>query len=353
MSAVPERPLHGRGAGPADEPRRPAEPPVPAPVARQAVEWLLRLQEGGPAEADREAWLRWRRADPLHEQAWQRIEGVNARLRGSNAPLASAVAQAKLDVETADSGRRRSLRRLSVLLLGGGGAAWLLHGQGAWPLLLADHRTAVGEQRTLTLPDGATLVLNTATAVDVRYTDSERRLVLHRGEIYLGTAPDSAPRARPFRVETAQGRVTPLGTRFSVRRHEAASEVAVFEGAVEIRPREAAAAALRLGAGQRARFSADAAGAPQAAEPTATAWTRGTLVAMSMRLDDFLAELARYSTDTLACDPAVAGLRVSGSYPTADLDRVLQTLPRVLPVELKVTPRFWGGRTLQVLPAGA
>src|SRR5690606_11580505 len=79
----------------------------------------------------------------------------------------------------------------------------------------ADYRTATGEQRRSVLADGTQLQLNTASAVDVAYDANSRRLVLREGEILITTAPD--PAGRPFFVQTPQGIVQALGTRFSVR----------------------------------------------------------------------------------------------------------------------------------------
>ncbi|HGY5781881.1 TPA: iron dicitrate transport regulator FecR, partial [Serratia marcescens] len=49
----------------------------------------------------------------------------------------------------------------------------------------------------------------------------------------------------------------------------------------------------------------------------------------------------------LSCDPAVAGLRVSGSFPLSDTDRALALLRQTLPVRLQSFTRYW----LQIVPA--
>jgi transmembrane sensor len=80
---------------------------------------------------------------------------------------------------------------------------------------------------------------------------------------------------------------------------------------------------------------------PTPVNDTATAWTDGMLVASGMRLADFLAELSRHRPGYLGCDPAIAGLRVSGTYPLADTDRILDTLRTTLPVEIHFRTRYW------------
>ncbi|KAG0759335.1 hypothetical protein G6F57_017955 [Rhizopus arrhizus] len=60
-----------------------------------------------------------------------------------------------------------------------------------------------------------------------------------------------------------------------------------------------------------------------------------------MRLDAFVAELARYRSGLLRCDPAVADLRVSGVFSLRDTDRALDNLTRGLPVTVAYRSRYW------------
>jgi len=76
-------------------------------------------------------------------------------------------------------------------------------------------------------------------------------------------------------------------------------------------------------------------------DENADAWARGQLVADEQRLGDFLAELGRYRPGLLRVDPRIAGLRLSGVFPLADTDRILDTLPSVLPVRLQWRTRYW------------
>ena len=164
-------------------------------------------------------------------------------------------------------------------------------------------------------------------------------LELVRGEILVQTAPDSLH--RPFIVQTAMGAVQALGTRFTVRERASGIEVGVLQGAVQLRPAHAPHAAQRIAAGEQGTFTAQQAVHSGALDTAASAWAEGMLVASRMRLEDFLAELGRYRRGRLGCDPAVAGLHVSGAYPLADTDRVLAALTSSLPVEIHSFSRYW------------
>lgn len=318
--------------------------PVPPEVARRAVEWLVALQGDPASERQRAEWARWRAADPQHEEAWQRIEALNGRIAALAAPGTAAIAQTALAPRAA---RRRRVGQALAVLCMGGGAAFGVQRHAPWRQWTADLRTGVGERRSLALADGTQLVLNTASAVDVRYGAGERRLRLLAGEIAVTTARDAA--ARPFLVETDQGEAQALGTRFVVRAAaRGRTRITVYEGAVRLRPLDDPHATLVLQAGQQASLDSRSIGPAQPAHEDAGAWVDGMLVARDMPLADVLAELARYSPHPLGCDPAVAQLRVSGSYPVADVGRVLDVLSATLALQVETVTRFWGHQTVRV-----
>lgn len=302
-------------------------------VARRAVQWWLALHGGDATAAQLHAWQRWRAENAEHERAWQRIEAVSGQLAGIPPPLASAALAAPAGAQ-----RRRAVRLLTALVVAGGSAA-LLRQAPVWQSWNADASTATGERRSLRLPDGGTLVLNTDSAIKLRYDASARAVQLLRGEVLLQTAPDA--QRRPFLVHTADGTARALGTRFIVRQRDGFVQVGVLEGAVELRPAAAHGQARVLQAGEEGSFTRDGLGAAHALDAGAGAWVDGMLVAAHMRLDAFLLELSRHRRGHLACDPALAHLLVSGAYPLADTDRALLALVEALPVELHYLTRFW------------
>ncbi|MBZ8140540.1 histidine kinase [Rubrivivax gelatinosus] len=314
-------------------------PEVAPEVARRAVQWLVDLQSGQASERTRRAHQAWLARDPEHARAWAHIEAVNQRLR--SAAGASAIAQATLAPQRSRQ-RRRALEGLAVLLFAGG-AAWQLEQRRPWHDWLADERTGVGERRTLTLADGSELALNTDSALQLRFSAVERRLLLLRGELLLSTGADPGA-ARPLVVETEYGELRPLGTRFGVRLLDDACRVDVFDGAVALLPAGAAdrsRPARVLQAGERACFTRTGVGATEPAHEADSAWSDGVLAVSGLPLAEFLAELGRHRRGHLGCDAAVAGLRVSGTYPLADTERVLDLLRSALPVEIHYATRWW------------
>lgn len=316
-------------------------------IADQAADWLTLLMSGEATDEDRQRWQQWRASHPDHERAWQHIESVTGRLKVMEphaaykvlSPYTSSAGQPTLR----NPGRRKVMR---LLLWGGIASATSLLASRAPVVqqMAADYRTGTGEQRTVTLADGTAITLNTASAIDVRF-DGQRRLVrLLAGEVLIVTghaANDGNAGTRPFVVETAEGRVRALGTRFTVRQQGDSTQVVVLESAVEIAASEAAGEPRLLRAGEQATFTSVSIDATQAASEQASAWARGQLVADEMRLGDFITELGRYRPGLVRCAPEVADLRFSGVFPLHDTDRILATLPSVLPVQVMLRTRYW------------
>lgn len=321
-------------------PLTPEAGPLDVDIIAQASEWFVRLQDDG-SPAAREECANWRAAHPDHELAWQRLSAFGRDLRASAPPQAAATLdQARADIQRQ---RRAGLKWLFGIGLGVGITwHWRAPLGDVLPLhALADFSTGPGERRTLTLADGTQLTLNSNSAADVAIDAQRRHVSLRRGEIMIATAPDAA--GRPFIVGTGHGDVAPVGTRFTVRRLEADGHpirVAVFEGAVDIRPQNGSPA-QRLHAGKQAEFTETGIQPETDLHPADAAWTQGMLVASRMPLGQFIAELARHRSGRLHCDPAAADLLVTGAFPLDDSDRILATLEQVLPVRAEYRTRYW------------
>lgn len=318
--------------------------PIGEAVAQQSAQWLTLLMSGEATDGDRKRWRQWRMAHPDHERAWQHVEAVTGRLKVMQPQAAYRALSHYAGPDALGSPPRRMVLR-ALPWAGGAGTLGLLGSRTqTWREAAADYRTGTGEQRSVTLEDGTVVTLNTASAVDVRFDGRRRLLRLVAGEVLIATGRAAGARAgdaRPFLVETADGRIRALGTRFAVRQRQGHTQASVLESAVEITPRDAAGPQRVLTAGQQASFTRNTLEAPHAADAQAVAWARGQIVADDVRLGDFVAELGRYRPGIVRCAPDVAELRLSGVFPLQDTDRILSTLPSVLPVRVTLRTRYW------------
>lgn len=310
--------------------------PLDRMALRQAAQWLMRLHAGAEPGPDTfQEWERWRGQSPDNERAWQRAQQLSARLDG----LPPALARPALNRPIS---RRKALASLGGLLIATP-AAWAAWRMAPWASWTAEYRTATGERRDVRLADGSSVQMNTGSAMDIDFDDNARRVLLRTGELLVRTAPDLArPQAsRPFLVSSDAGCIRTQDARFTVRLLGERCRVAVLDGAVEVTPRHQPGQRLAVGAGQCLSFDAQGADVVQLAPAGVAEWSRGVLLAEDMRLADFLDEVSRYRPGILRCDPAVAGLRLSGGFPLRDTDRILALLPAILPVEVVTRTRYW------------
>lgn len=306
--------------------------PVSASVLDAAIAWQLSLDSSSAQE--REAFARWHAADEEHARAWQQLGMLDQRFSVASGPARAALLQSRVSI-------RRRIRKVgsglaSVIAVIG---LALFAGDRYLPLdyWLADQRTATGEQRTLRLVDGTLINLNTHSALDVRFDDKQRRIVLQEGEILVETGHGDP---RPFIVETREGNLRALGTRFLVRREDEGTRLSVLKSAVAAHP-QAADTEQILREGQQVLMRRDGLGPTIALPPGADAWTRGMLVVDNARLEDLVHELGRYRRGYLGVAPQVADLRITGSFPLHDTDLALTALLPSLPVQIDHHTRWW------------
>lgn len=303
-------------------------------AARQAAHWLMLMHSGEMTDADRHACDQWRASHADHELAWQRAALVSKKF-GLIPPKVGMPT-----LRNAAAINRRAAIKTLVMLMTAGPVAWTAYRYAPWQEWSAQEQTATGQQRELSLPDGTRLTLNTATAIDIAFDDQTRRVILRSGEIMIETARDPAPVSRPFIVESSQGSMRALGTRFIVRQDSQSSHVAVTEGAVEVKPKDNADATFIVAAGHQADFSRTA-GEPELIAPHAGSWVDGVLYAEKMPLPAFIAEVARYRPGVLRCDPAIADIKVSGAFQLRDTDAVIKALVESLPIRVSFVTRYW------------
>ncbi len=294
-----------------------------AQVAEQAVHWLLEMQQGQLSPRQQQAWQQWIDAHSEHRRAWEHMQRVNSRLRGLSSPLAHAALNAPKSAS-----RRQALKLL--LILGAGSAVTCgMREYNPLPSLLADYRSPIGQRRKISLGAGGQLQLNTASAADVR---GDGLIRLLEGEMLL-TATQS------FEVQTAQGVLKTQGARINVRQFADRTQIALFEGRVELSTQGRVPMLLPIA--RQLSFSTTGVGEAKPLDANSGAWADGMLVAAHMRLGDFLDELGRYRRGQLNCDAKVADLLISGTYPLDDSERILDLLEISLPVKVKRFTRYW------------
>ncbi|WP_394672161.1 FecR domain-containing protein [Limnobacter sp.] len=314
---------------------------IPEAVLDQALEWQVTLSSGECSEQDKEAFKLWLIAHPTHAETWNKLTDNLGKLSKIPAALTRNVQHlANQELQR----RRQWLKSVGALLITGT-SAFALSNTPQSKIHLAQYRTTKGEIRTLELPDGSSLTLNSASAVGIHFTSQVREVVLHTGEIQLLSAKQSSTNPAPLQVRVREGVTRAIGTRFTVKRHSHYSlgsvDVAVQEGMVEVSPKILGAQPLRLKAGEAVQFDSHKVGTPATIKNSAHAWTKGLLIAERQSLCNFLKELQRHRPGVIRCDPAVADLLISGVFPLNNTDYVLETVANTLPVQIRQLTPYW------------
>lgn len=362
------------------------------PLDIEAATWVVRLRNG--LDAVGEAELRdWLDEDPSHQAAFDDMDGTFGRLRdmpqeevqslrsGLNAgapastihmPQATQPDKGQVGPvpqprpvavppRPASPGRRAWMLDIGRLFpqaaaaavafgaVGGGWLGWQ-HWRGL-PTYENRYATARGQRLQAQLPDGSSVAFDTDTQAEVRLYRDRREVQLAQGQAMFSVQADSA---RPFHVFSGGLRITVVGTRFSVRHTHSGldagvTRVVVEEGRVRVqlhaRNGEDSSAVLgrtmevvELVANQSVATDVDGrlGLVSQVAPGSVAPWREGRINFDNTSLAQALAEFERYGVTGLAIrDPAVAAMRVGGSFQLQHFDKFVQSLPAQLPVRLQ------------------
>lgn len=300
--------------------------PLDACVLDQALNWMVTLQSGTSGAAEQQACQQWRNENPQHELAWQRLAGLSREMGLNTHALSAPNARQLLRARSAPS--RRTLLKGFAGLSVATALGLSVRERVLLPELFSDYHTATGERRHVRLANAAEVQLDTRTAVDVQGA----RLALNLGRLLLATGTDSS-----LSIKTANGWVRPAAQSRLIISHDLPRQlgtgVQLLSGSASIEPLHGTG--LRLGTGQQLTFNSLQSAQPAALPSTADAWTQGLLIAERMPLGEVLEQLDRYRRGVLRCDPAVAGLQVSGSFSLDQPEASLDLLAKVLPVRVQ------------------
>lgn len=310
-----------------------------AKLSEQAIDWLVALDGG---TADEQAFDAWRAADPRHAAAFAQVA---ATWRRTADPRLPALLDAPVDASPppgAEGGQPAPVAWSRRAVAGGVLAAALgISGAGAflaWPRR-AYAETAIGERRTIRLPEGSHATLNTDTRVGWHFAD-EHEFWIERGEAALLVRGAE----KPLRLYSAPIEARLSGGSFDVRLRPdggqlvvlAGRAAAVYRGTLAETIRAGSVLTVSAGAARVAAWSPDALAA-------ATAWQSGRILFDGMPLDRAIAEFNRYLPEKIVLgDAGLASTRLGGAFLVDDPDSFLLALHESFGID----HRREGGRIL-------
>jgi transmembrane sensor len=346
---------------------------INAQIYEEACEWFVEFRDREPEQSKRREFDRWLRASPEHLSAyleiagiWSAAPGLDPEHRWTRDRLVEDAGPARDNVITFLSGVAKDspvpaprakwgARRLAVAL-GAISFATATLGTLAWLNSNDSYDTVVGEQRSVTLPDGSTVDLNSRSSIEIHYSQRSREISLLEGQALFSVAKDPS---RPFIVSSGHSRVRAVGTQFDVNRKAGGTVVTVLEGRVSIignspsnvggpeaesrgpenasAPQSGSAEVVLAAGGQVVITDASVVKRPNPNVAGAIAWRQRRLVFDSATLVEVAEEFNRYNTRQLVIqDPDLHSFHISGVFSSTDpasLIRFLRERPEVKVIE--------------------
>jgi transmembrane sensor len=301
-------------------------PDIDPQISREALSWVARRHSGDWHAEDASRLDAWVNAHPAHAAAWQRAQMEWAQWGALRGVAAGEVAVA----------RRR--RPATGWMIAAGVAATIICISAAWALQRLPgalsregwYETRIGGHRTVHLPDGSTVELNTSSQLFVDFGFTCRCLKLSAGEAIFKVAHGDP---RPFRVQAGSTTTRDIGTEFWIRARSEDTAIAVLEGTVEISS-PALTGTRKLRADSRLTLGPDGRESAAGDIPLGdlTAWRSGEIVFRDAPLGDVLAEFARYHNLEFRLDARLNAYHLSGRFASADLDGLLRLIESAYPV---------------------
>jgi transmembrane sensor len=316
-----------------------------------AEAWLARLHSPARSPQDEEAFERWRAADPDHAAAFAEVEYLhrNAAMLADDPLLRSVARAARRDLARRVPARPQRTWWMAAGLAAGvlvavGLTQWMRQGR----TVEQTYAAGTGLPQALTLADGTQVQLDAQSSLVTRFSAHQREVILRNGRAQFQVAHDSA---RPFVVLVDGNVIRDIGTTFQVSRRAEGVTVGLLEGRVSV-SRDTVGQTWTSDLSPAQQLHIDAGGHLSGVAPLdldqARSWTRGELSFDQRRLGDLLQAMNRYSTTQLRLgDPALASLKVSGSFHAGDQNALAMALAQGWKLRVERT----GAEELTLLPA--
>ncbi|MEE8294705.1 MAG: FecR family protein [Sphingomonadales bacterium] len=316
----------------------------------EASGWLVRNSAGVLNEKDQKEFEAWHNADARHARAYNEAENTWQEVAElehlANVPLVDDPLlreRALASIRNFTKRFRGALTR-PVFPAALAGAAILV--AFVWFSLPGSDvileptslMTEVAEIKELELPDGSIVTLGARSAIEVAFTEGERRITLTEGEAFFEITKDPT---RPFFVAVDDTVVRVVGTKFDVHRGADLIRVTVLEGIVEVTSPNLTESGKEipitrvLGAGDQIITSLDGLLEPirKVTNSEPGAWREGRLVYEDMSLAEVIADANRYYPgEILFASEELKSLRITASFRADEIDRMINTLELVLPL---------------------
>lgn len=303
-------------------------------IREAARHWVVRLEAGDMSDAERAEFTDWYNTDAKHQKAfeiehnyWKMSYVLKEAFEPSDDKKKAANVKAKANDLTLKTYNNAWLRAASIVFI----IVFLGLYNFSDDLLImanADVTTASGQRYIHILPDGSKAHLNTHSAIEVDFTENERRIELLRGEVFFEVLPD---KSKPFRVVANGGSAQAVGTSYAVRKTDDEIKVTVVSGVVVVvkgEKDEAKQANSILKAGQQIRYKSKLAKNIHKVDTSKNlAWRSGKIIFDGTPFKQAIAEIDRYYPGKIIVTARINNVsHVTGVFPLNGISDAIRAL---------------------------
>ncbi len=295
-----------------------------ARVQREASDWLVRLNRETVSADDLADFECWVTSSRLNAKAYEELSLTWNRFASAGGTVRAVAFGANMNHAA------RKPRRPWFLISAAAACLVAVIGASMWMWSYkapSSYETGIGEQASVTLPDGSRLTLNSDSKVTIEYSDAARVVRLSKGEAFFNVEHVAD---RPFWVLADRTWVRAVGTAFTVHNRERGVRVTVSEGVVKVgalSTRELETELLektdegaRLGRGQQVDMDGQGASftslAPARLERELS-WSRGLVYFQDQNLREVVATMSRYTPLDITVSDGVGSTKISGTFHTS------------------------------------
>ncbi|MDG2523737.1 FecR domain-containing protein [Caulobacter segnis] len=303
------------------------------PAEPDAAGWFVLLQRDPHDESLRSRFDAWLNASYDNQAEWTRVSlsWETLGLMRDDPQVLRAREALKADIKERSAMPFRWAAAVAAIVVAGGVALFTgltlkapQHNTVAAVRDVAVYRTAVGDQRIVTLADGSRATLSTDTELRVTSWGAKRALTLVKGEAFFEVAKDPS---HPFVVTAAGRTVTALGTAFNVRLASDHWSVALLEGKVRVASLNSATTTDLLPGAQLVQYGSKDWAVNRVDVQRVSAWRSGDVIFDDQPLGSIVAEMNRYSNRKIRLgDADLAQTPLSGRFKTGDTAGFVATL---------------------------
>ncbi|MDO6745834.1 FecR family protein [Gilvimarinus sp. 1_MG-2023] len=318
-------------------------------VQEEAAHWVIELDKGDLNQAQQRELSDWLKQSKRNETEFFEL----AEIWGLADQLKDWVA-IETDESEPSSGKRGGWQTPQAIAASVF-AVFVLFTALLWPgpqktdeLEPKTFQTAVGEISEISLSDASTVSLNTNSNIEVIYSETARRVILHSGEALFTVTKD---KQRPFSVQVGDNVVTAVGTAFNIRKTGPTAKLTVTEGIVSIADHTTISTGqnnhntadnIMVNAGEEVIFKKFE--KPQASPSTSKeiernlSWTSGMLSFEDTPLLEAIEEISRYTdVKIVLADESLKSLKIGGYFKAGETDSMLQALQLSFNIEAQTS----------------